>query len=426
MKFPFPPFRAQLSSVESMGVAAVTDSAAADVPALISLVDAGLSESIAVPTLLPELLQLQQFQRVLRELAEGKGDRQSLQRAGELILAATPKLRLVWVGFSPREGHADNESVSSDILPNVVLGAALSEAAAWLLPKDSFDFIAPYTQIVDWQASQEHEFHALFTPWKNTQQQCSVTDALAIPLCVENASVRGMAVFYADDAAYFKETGLALFQAFGHACEVVWKQSHLSQLLRQEARVDRLTGCLNRASIAREFELCAAALQTTDPVLPLSIVYCCLQDFDKLSALYGWVAADNMLAAFAHATCARLRQQDKGGRWSSTEFLYVLPGADAAIAADLMTSFLGHFKQSPVIADDWSIRIGFAIGAATYGVDGNGLDELLHYASQNMRNSIAPTVVYDSPAYKDVARWRTSANALNDLAGGQHNQNEMN
>ncbi|PUA16406.1 GGDEF domain-containing protein [Glaciimonas sp. PCH181] len=423
MKFPFPSFRAQPSSVESMDVAAVTESAVFDAPPVISVVNGGLSESIMTAPLFP---QLQQLQRLLRELSEGNGDRQSLQRACELMLSTTPELRLVWVGFFPAEGHDDNENVSGDILPNVVLGAALPEAAAWLLPRDSFDFIAPYTQIVDWQESQEHEFHALFSPWKNTQQQCSVTNALAIPLCVENASVYGMAVFYADDAAYFKETGLATFQAFGHVCEVVWKQSHLAQLLRQQARVDHLTGCLNRERIAREFELSAAAAQKIDPASPLSIIYCCLQDFGKLSALYGWVAADNMLAAFARATCAQLRPQDKGGRWSSTEFLYVLPGADADLAEDLMKSFLGHFKQSPVIADDWSIRIGFSIGAATYGVDGNGLDELLHYVSQNMRNSIAPTVVYDSPAYKDVARWRTSAKALNDLSGGQRSPNEMN
>jgi len=148
----------------------------------------------------------------------------------------------------------------------------------------------------------------------------------------------------------------------------------------------------------------------------LSIIYCCLHDVDKLNTLYGWVAADNILAAFARAAGGQLREADKGGRWTGTEFLYVLPGVDAASAASMVASFIAHFKQTPVIADNWSIRIEFSLGAATYGVDGTGLDELLHYASQNMRNSVAQTVEHDdSPAYDDMVRRRAAATAGNDL-----------
>jgi diguanylate cyclase (GGDEF)-like protein len=396
MKFSFFPSRAQRATNASPDSEPDSAAAAQDD-----------THASVVTTLDAERLELAgALHQLLRGLSHENGGRNSLRRVCEVILAATPKLRLVWVGFC-------HDDIGAAIEPTAVMGPALAESGMWQLPKDSFDFVAPYTQVVDWHAAQEHEFHALFTPWQNNQQQCSATNALAIPLRVEKSRMCGMIVFYADDPEYFSATGLASFQAFGHVCEVIWKQSHVSHLLSQHTRLDRLTGLLNRQRVARVFERSVAEALQTEPAQALSVIYCCLHDFGKLSALYGWVAADNMLAAFARATSAQLRETDKGGRWSSTEFLYVLPGADADLAASMVASFIAYFKQSPVIADNWSIRIGFSVGAATYGADGRGLDELLHHASQNMRNSAAPTVAYDSPAYDDAVRWRAAATALN-------------
>ncbi|QRX83892.1 diguanylate cyclase domain-containing protein [Glaciimonas sp. PAMC28666] len=344
--------------------------------------------------------------RLLRESSQGSGDRKSLHRVCEVILSATKRLRLAWVGFCP-------DDAAAMIVPVAVMGPAITESATWTLPKDSFDFIAPYTQIADWHGTQEDEFHALFAPWKNSHGQCSVSHALAIPLRAEKSHMRGMIVFYADDANYFSDVGVPAFQSLAHICEVIWKQSHLTFLLTQHARLDRLTGLLNRQRIARAFERNAALSSKTSGGPALSIIYCCLHDFNKVSALYGWVAADNMLASFAKATLIQMREKDQGGRWSSTEFLYVLPGADAAMAEHLLVSFVAHFKDTPVVADNWSIRMAFSVGTATYGTDGVGLDELLQHAGQNMRHSVAPTVAYDSPAYKDVMRWRTAAATLN-------------
>ncbi|KAF3999659.1 GGDEF domain-containing protein [Glaciimonas immobilis] len=352
---------------------------------------------------------------LVRESSQGSRDVQSLQRVCELILAATPTLRLVWIGFCQ---DTDEQTIG----PTAYAGAAMTESAEWALSRDSFDFVAPYKQRVDWQATQEHEFHALFSPWKNSQQECSVTCALAIPLHAEKSMMHGMIVFYADDGSYFKDTGVPAFQALAHVCEIIWKQSHLTFLLTQHARLDRLTGLLNRQRIAHAFTRSAVAIklanttqgtQAHEPARPFSILYCYLHDFSKLSALYGWVTADNLLASFATATLSQLREDDKGGRWGTTEFLYILPDTDAMEAAHVLTSFIDHFKSSPVVADSWTIRMGFSVGAATYGIDGVGLDELLQYASQNMRHSTGSNMAYDSPAYQDAARWRFAATTIN-------------
>src|SRR5437016_483235 len=60
--------------------------------------------------------------QLLRGLSHETGDRKSLQRVCEVVLAATPKLRLVWVGFC----HGD---AGAAIEPIAVMGPALAESA---------------------------------------------------------------------------------------------------------------------------------------------------------------------------------------------------------------------------------------------------------------------------------------------------------
>lgn len=67
---------------------------------------------------------------------------------------------------------------------------------------------------------------------------------------------------------------------------------------------------------------------------PLSILCCRLDDFHKINELYGWAVGDNILAAFAKDAGAQLRKTDSGGRWSATEFLYVLSATDAVDAGE--------------------------------------------------------------------------------------------
>ncbi len=320
--------------------------------------------------------------QLLQTLPQAYSGRESVKRLCQMILPASPHIRLVWVGFCQDDSDAT-------IKPAAIVGKALGESDQWQLAKDCFDYAAPFTQVADWDAGHDSDFNALFAPWQSHPERCSVKAALAIPLRSEKARMHGMMVFYADSQDYFSETGFASFQAFGHVCEVIWKQSNLSHLLTRQAQLDSLTGLLTRRRIVHVYEEAVAATATAaaDEASPLSILYCQLDDFHKINDLYGWAVADNILAAFAKDTGAQLRKTDSGGRWNATEFLYVLPATDTVDADNLAEAFLTHFKNHPVNIENWSIRLALSIGVATYGADGRGLDELIHYATQHLRSS---------------------------------------
>lgn len=318
--------------------------------------------------------------QLLQTLPQAYSGRESVKRLCQMILPASEHIRLVWVGFCQDDSEAA-------IKPTAIVGEALGESDQWQLAKDCFDYVVPFAQIADWDAGHDSDFHALYAPWQAHPERCSVKAALAIPLRSEQARTHGMMVFYADSQDYFSETGFASFQAFGHVCEVIWKQSNLSHLLTRQAQLDSLTGLLTRRRIVHVYEEAVAAATTTTDESPLSILYCQLDDFHKINDLYGWAVADNILAAFAKDTGARLRKTDSGGRWNATAFLYVLPATDTVDADSLAETFLGHFMRHPVNIENWSIRLALSIGVATYGADGRGLDELIHYATQHLRSS---------------------------------------
>jgi diguanylate cyclase (GGDEF)-like protein len=316
--------------------------------------------------------------QLLQTLPQAYSGRESVKRLCQMILPASPHIRLVWVGFCQDDSEAT-------IKPTAIVGKALSESDHWQLAKDCFDYVAPFAQTADWEAGHDSDFQALFAPWQAHPELCSVKAALAIPLRSEKARMHGMMVFYADSQDYFAETGNASFQAFGHVCEVIWKQSNLSHLLTRQAQLDSLTGLLTRRRIVHVYEEAVAATAIDES--PLSILYCQLDEFHKINDLYGWAVADNILAGFAKDTGGQLRKSDSGGRWNATEFLYVLPATDTVDADNLATSFLGHFKNHPVNIENWSIRLALSVGVATYGADGRGLDELIHYATQHLHRS---------------------------------------
>lgn len=316
--------------------------------------------------------------QLLQTLPQAYSGRESVKRLCQMILPASPHIRLVWVGFCQDDSEAA-------IKPAAIAGKALSESDHWQLSKDCFDYVAPFAQEADWEAGHDSDFQALFAPWQAHPENCSVKAALAIPLRSEKARMHGMMVFYADSQDYFSDTGHASFQAFGHVCEVIWKQSNLSHLLTRQAQIDSLTGLLTRRRIVHVYEEAVAATATDES--PLSILYCQLDEFHKINDLYGWAVADNILAAFAKDTGAQLRKSDSGGRWNATEFLYVLPATDTVDAENLAAVFLSHFKNHPVNIENWSIRLALSVGVATYGADGRGLDELIHYATQHLHCS---------------------------------------
>jgi diguanylate cyclase (GGDEF)-like protein len=311
---------------------------------------------------------------LLETLPQSYSGRENIRLLCHAILGASAHLRFVWVGFCKGD--------SSQVEPYAAVGDCAQECSQWNLPSSCFDAMGPNSQAFPDNAGSPASLEGLFAPWRESPNGCSVSSGLSIPLRSEKRSLRGMIVFYADSKDYFAHTDVSLFQAFCHIAEIIWKQSNLMHMLTQKAQQDPLTGLMNRRHTVQTLEKQMIHSERTDE--PLSILICRIKDFDKLNDVYGWLASDTILAAFAKDVGLQLRPQDKGGRWTGIEFLYILPQANAEQALALAKGLREYFLVHPVTVKNWSIRLALTVGIATYSKQIIGVDDFILHANQSM------------------------------------------
>lgn len=314
---------------------------------------------------------------LLETLPQSYSGRENIKLLCHEILGATSHLRFVWVGFF--------EGDSTRINPYAAAGDCAAESADWRLASNCFDSVGPYSQAIPETGRSAADFDALFEPWRANPDGCSASCALAIPLRSEKRALRGMIVFYADSFDYFAHMGVPIFQAFCNVAEIIWKQSNLMHLVTQKTQQDPLTGLMNRRHIMLELEREIARAEQAEQ--PLSILICRVEGFNKLNALYGWIASDAILAVFSKEAVEQMRPQDIGGRWTGVEFLFILPGTDAQAAVSLAHRLRDHFLANPVNVKNWSIRLALTVGIATYSKHIIGLDDLILHAIQDMASA---------------------------------------
>jgi diguanylate cyclase (GGDEF)-like protein len=312
---------------------------------------------------------------LLESLPQSYSGRENVKLLCQAILGASKHLRFIWVGFC--EGGAEA------VEPYAAAGECMSECTDWRLARSCFMSTGAYSQ--SFKAAHAHRSGMLFLPWNANPELCSARSALAIPLRSESREMRGMIVFYADEGDYFSRTGVEIFQAFCHVTEIIWKQSNLMHLLTERGQQDALTGMMNRRHTMHTLE--KAIEYSEREMTPLSILVCRLDGFKKLNDLYGWAAADTILAAFAKDLEVRMRAQDRGGRWTGTEFLYILPAMSGDEAEVLAAGLRDYFLMHPVSVGNWSVRLAVTVGVAAYSKHIIGIDDLIAHAHQSMHSS---------------------------------------
>ncbi|MGZ3159446.1 MAG: GGDEF domain-containing protein, partial [Burkholderiaceae bacterium] len=268
------------------------------------------------------------------------------------------------------------------VAPYAAAGACSPESHDWNLPQSCFDYAGPYAQAAQESIGELNELNSLFAPWQKDMDVCSVNSALAIPLRSDKTEVKGLLVFYADDVDYFSQMGVAPFQALSYVAEIIWQQSNLMQLLTQKTQLDALTGLMNRRKTMHM--LGKAVDHANETGESLSVMICRIDDFDKINEVHGWLAADAILSAFAKEISSRLRPQDKVGRWTSIEFLFILPRTDTRQAEFLAQSLQAYVMSHPITEHEYSVRLTLSVSVTPYEKQSNGLEDLIQQANHNI------------------------------------------
>ncbi|MBI3299098.1 MAG: GGDEF domain-containing protein [Elusimicrobia bacterium] len=131
---------------------------------------------------------------------------------------------------------------------------------------------------------------------------------------------------------------------------------------------------------------------------PLSVLMLDLDDFKKLNDGHGHLFGDRVLKELTETASMNIRQEDVLGRYGGEEFLVIMPGADAEVAAQVAERVRKAFERASIVPIHGgvpvrtTVSIGAASGDGRDGLDALGLialaDKRLYAAKRAGKNRV--------------------------------------
>lgn len=204
----------------------------------------------------------------------------------------------------------------------------------------------------------------------------------SLPLVKDELLLGALSVYsteldqYTDDHIRLLETVIKL------ASDALANSMHHAEA-ESNALTDLLTGLPNARYLALRFEEEAARARRSGR--PFQVVMLDLDDFKIVNDTFGHKVGDKMLREIARIIQTQLREYDFLARYAGDEFVAVVQELVGSQVEELRTRIENAVSQFSLhVRADRRARVGISIGTATYGSDGETLDQLLITADQAM------------------------------------------
>ena len=212
--------------------------------------------------------------------------------------------------------------------------------------------------------------------------ELNYTAMASLPLFKDDVLIGAISVYstelpeYTDDHMRLLETVTRLASdALANAMQHAQAESH--------ALTDPLTGLPNARALALRFEEEAARACRTNRTF--QVVMLDLDEFKNVNDSYGHKVGDKMLREVAALIQKQLREYDFLARYAGDEFVAIvqeLVGIQVEELCMRIENVVSEFAL-PVGRGRFA-RVGISLGSATFGIEGETLDQLLMSADEQM------------------------------------------
>ena len=204
----------------------------------------------------------------------------------------------------------------------------------------------------------------------------------SLPLFKDDVLLGALSVYsseleqYTDDQMRLLETVTRLASdALGNAMQHAEAESN--------ALTDPLTGLPNARYLALRFEEEAARARRTDRAF--QVVMLDLDEFKKVNDTYGHKVGDKMLREVAHIVEGQLREYDFLARYGGDEFVALVQEVVGSQVEELCARIdVAVSKFSLAVGRNRFAHVGISVGTATFGIEGETLDQLVIAADDAM------------------------------------------
>src|SRR5664279_1811958 len=177
--------------------------------------------------------------------------------------------------------------------------------------------------------------------------------------------------------AYFGLLAAAIAIRSGrHAGRTRELRAEMDRLRREAAQsldLDRLTGLLNQAALARRLE--------EPPSFQGVVAVCDMDGFKDINDSYGHLVGDEILRNVGHLLQASIRHEDEAFRWGGDEFVILFRNQLTEVAVRRMADIESRLR-------DFRVRglgvLPIAFSWGTADTDGRALRDALDESDRNM------------------------------------------
>ena len=206
--------------------------------------------------------------------------------------------------------------------------------------------------------------------------------AMVLPLCKEERLLGALAIYAVEPNRYTEDHRRLLDTVARLASDALANALHHA-MAESHALTDALTGLPNTRALQMRFEEEAARTRRTGR--PFQLIMLDLDDFKKVNDTFGHKVGDQLLREIACRLQMQLRDYDFLARYAGDEFVALVHDLTAEQVDDLRQRIERTIHDfSFHVRGNEHARVGVSIGAASFGLDGETLDELLVAADQEM------------------------------------------
>ena len=204
----------------------------------------------------------------------------------------------------------------------------------------------------------------------------------ALPLFKDEILLGALSVYsveleqYTDDHMRLLETVTRL------ASDALSNAMHHAEA-ESNALTDPLTGLPNARYMALRFD--EEASRARRNARPFQVVMLDLDDFKIVNDTFGHKVGDKMLREMGRIIQAQLREYDFLARYAGDEFVAIVQELVGNQVEDLRSRIETAVSEFSLhVSGRGQARVGISVGTATYGIEGETLDQLLVVADQAM------------------------------------------
>lgn len=206
--------------------------------------------------------------------------------------------------------------------------------------------------------------------------------AIALPLAKGERLFGVLAVYSFESKRYTEDHQRLLDTVARLASDALANAIHHAEA-ESNALTDALTGLPNRRALQLRFEEEAARTRRTGR--PFQLIMLDLDDFKRVNDTFGHKIGDQLLREVARRLQTQLRDYDFLARYAGDEFVALVHDLTASQVEELRARIERTIESFSLhVRDNQRARVGISIGAASYGADGETLDQLIVAADRQM------------------------------------------